>query len=120
VWRQTPNRGIIFPLLEMIKLLWHWLVSLVKSRRRLEAENLLLRHQLNILRRKAPQRLRLSNTDQLAFAWLCRLFPAVADAVTVIRLETLIRWHRPALLPGASRSRPAPTLALRGNSSSEC
>jgi hypothetical protein len=41
-------------MLGTIKLLWHWLVSLTRSRRRLEAEILLLRHQLNILRRKAP------------------------------------------------------------------
>jgi len=81
-------------MLGMVKLLWHWLVSLAKSRRRLEAENLLLRHQLNILRRKAPQRLRLSNTDRLAFVWLYRLCPVVADAVTILRPETLIRWHR--------------------------
>jgi transposase InsO family protein len=81
-------------MLGTIKLLWHWLVSLTQSRRRLEAEILILRHQLNILRRKAPRRLRLTNADRLAFVWLYRLCPAVADAVTIVRPETLIRWHR--------------------------
>jgi hypothetical protein len=55
-------------MLGMVELLLHWLVSLVKSRRRLEAENLVLRHQVNILRRRAPRRLSLSNADRLAFA----------------------------------------------------
>jgi hypothetical protein len=38
--------------------------------------------------------MRLSNADRLAFAWLYRLCPAAADAITIIRPETLIRWHR--------------------------
>jgi hypothetical protein len=57
----------------MIELLLHWLASLVKSRRRLEAENLVLRHQVNILRRSASRRLWLSNADRLAFALLSGL-----------------------------------------------
>jgi len=81
-------------MLGMVELLLHWLASLVKSRRRLQAENLVLRHQLNILRRRVPGRMRLSNADRLYFIWLYRLCPAVADAVAITRLETLIRWHR--------------------------
>jgi hypothetical protein len=57
-------------MLGMVELLLHWLASLVKSRRRLEAENLVLRHQVNILRRRASRRLWLSNADRLAFVWL--------------------------------------------------
>jgi hypothetical protein len=64
------------------------------SRRRLQAENLVLRHQVNILGRRASRRLRLSNTDRLAFVWLYRLCPSVVDAVAIIKPETLIRWHR--------------------------
>jgi len=81
-------------MLGIVGLLLNWLASLVKARRRLEAENLVLRHQLNILRRRASRRMRLSNGDRLAFVWLYRLCPAVVDAVAIIRLETLIRWHR--------------------------
>jgi hypothetical protein len=36
-----------------------FVAAMFKSRRRLEAENLLLRHQLNIALRRAPPRLRL-------------------------------------------------------------
>jgi hypothetical protein len=78
----------------MVGLLLHWLTSLVKSRRRLQAENLVLRHQVNILRRRASRRLRLPNADRLAFVWLYRLCPSVVDAVAIIKPETLIRWHR--------------------------
>ncbi len=81
-------------MLGMVELLLHWLASLVKSRRRLEAENLVLRHQVNILRRRAPQRPWLSNADRLAFVWLYRLCPNVVDAVAIIRPETVIHWHR--------------------------
>jgi len=81
-------------MLGMVELLLNWLASLVKSRRRLRAENLVLRYQANILRRRAPRRVRLSNADRLPFVWLYRLCPAVVDTVAIIRLETLIRWHR--------------------------
>src|SRR5215467_1446886 len=78
----------------LLELLVHWLSSLVKSRRRLEAENLVLRHQVNILRRRSSGRLRLSNADRIAFVWLYRLYPSVVDAVAIIRPETVIHWHR--------------------------
>jgi hypothetical protein len=81
-------------MLGIVELLLNWLASLVKSRRRLEAENLVLRHQVNILRRRAPRRIWLSRADRLAFVWLYRLCPAMVDAVVIIRPETLIRWHR--------------------------
>ena len=78
----------------MVGLLLGWLSSLVKSRRRLEAENLVLRHQVNILRRRAPRCGRLSNVDRLMFVWLYRLCPGMVKAIAIIRPETVIRWHR--------------------------
>ena len=57
-------------------------------------ENLVLRHQLNILRRRAARRVRLCNVDRLVFVWLYRLYPAVAQAVTIVKPETIIGWHR--------------------------
>jgi hypothetical protein len=81
-------------MLELVGLLLHWLASLLNSRRRLQAENLLLRHQLNILRRRAPRSLWLRTVDRLAFVSLYRLCPAVVDAVAIVRPETVIRWHR--------------------------
>jgi len=69
-------------------------VSLFRSRARLEAEILVLRHQLMILRRRAPTRLRLSVVDGLIFVWLYRLRPSVVSAVTIVRPGTILRWHR--------------------------
>ena len=77
-----------------IELLFGWLASFLRSHRRLRAENVVLHHQLKLLGRRAPGRLRLSNVDRLVFVWLYRLCPAVVDAVAIIRPETLIRWHR--------------------------
>jgi len=30
----------------------------------------------------------------LLFVWLYRLFPSILDAVTIVKPETVIRWHR--------------------------
>jgi hypothetical protein len=79
---------------EWLKLLAYALRARFKSRARLEAENLVLRQQLNILVRKLPKRVRLTNADRLRLVWLYRLFPSILNAIEVIRPETLIRWHR--------------------------
>ena len=65
-----------------------------KSKSRLEAENAVLRHQLIILRRKVRGRVRLTNSDRLFLVQLYRWFPSVLKAITIIRPETLVRWHR--------------------------
>jgi len=66
----------------------------VHSRASLQAEILTLRHQLNVLRRKSPQRLTFTSIDRLVFAGLYRLAPGVLDALKIVRPETVIRWHR--------------------------
>ena len=65
-----------------------------KSKSRLEAENAALRHQLVILRRKVRGRVGLTNSDRLFFIQLYRWFPSVLKAITIVRPETLVRWHR--------------------------
>ena len=50
----------------------HVLVSPFRTRARLEAEIVLLRHQLNVLRRRIPSKPRLSAVDRLLFVWLYR------------------------------------------------
>ena len=63
-------------------------------RARLEAENLILRQQLVVLRRKSPARVRLRNIDRLLLVWLYRLYPSLLDAIIIVQPETVIRWHR--------------------------
>src|SRR4029077_13278369 len=60
----------------------------------LQAEILTLRHQLNVLRRKSPQRLTFTSIDRLVFAGLYRLAPGTLDALAIAKPETVIRWHR--------------------------
>src|SRR5215475_2794234 len=70
------------------------LASPFKSKLRLEAENAMLRHQLNVLRRSLHGRVRLTNQDRWFFIQLYRWFPAILRVRTIIRPETLVRWHR--------------------------
>ena len=65
-----------------------------KSKSRLEAENAALRHQLIVLRRKMQDRVRLTNNDRWFFIQLYRWFPPILNVLTIIRPETLVRWHR--------------------------
>src|SRR6266568_4798548 len=69
-------------------------VSPFKSKRRLEAENVALRYQLSVLRRKVRGRVQLTNGDRLFLVQLYRWFPSVLKTITIIRPETLMRWHR--------------------------
>jgi hypothetical protein len=62
------------------------LASPFKSKSRLEAENAALRRQLVVLRRRVQGRIRLKNND--------RWFPSILQVLTIIRPETLVRWHR--------------------------
>src|SRR5207302_10390038 len=69
-------------------------VSPFKSKSRLEAENAALRHQLIVLQRRVSGRVQLTNGDRLFLVMLYRWFPSVLKAITIIRPETLVRWHR--------------------------
>ena len=71
-----------------------FVVDLFKSRCRLEAENLFLRHQLNIALRQAPPRLRLRGSDRTLLIWMARLWPDLAGMAQVVQPETILRWHR--------------------------
>src|SRR5512143_2402998 len=62
------------------------LASPFKSKSRLEAENAALRHQLIVLRRKVPGRVRFTNNDRWFFIQLYRWFPSILKALTIIPL----------------------------------
>src|ERR1700726_1728480 len=70
------------------------LASPFKSKLRLEAENAGLRHQLIVLRSRLRGRVRLTNHDRWFFIQLYRWFPSILQVITIIRPETLVRWHR--------------------------
>src|ERR1700723_295851 len=70
------------------------LASPFKSQLRLQAENAVLRHQLNVLRRRLNGRVLLTNHDRWFLIQLYRWFPSILQVLTIIRPETLVRWHR--------------------------
>jgi hypothetical protein len=89
-----PNWAMLLVDERCLQFDWLVLIGLFRSRASLQAEMLTLRHQLNVLRRKSPQRLTLSSIDRLVFAGLYWLAPGVLDALKIVRPETMIRWHR--------------------------
>src|SRR3954451_14902792 len=78
-------------LLDLIRWL---LLGLVRSRTSIRAENLALRHQLNVLHRASPKRAVFSNLDRLIFVYLYCFAPRIREAFTIVEPETVIRWHR--------------------------
>jgi len=74
----------------LVRMLCDWF----KSRRRLEAEILVLRQQVNVLQRRTPRRLHLRWADRALLIWLYGRCPHILDAITIIRPETIVRWHR--------------------------
>ena len=81
-------------MIDFLKLLACVLTRLFRSRARLEAEILVLRHQLNILQRKSTKRTAFKSIDRVIFAGLYRFVPGVLDALKILKPETVIRWHR--------------------------
>ena len=77
---------------EACSLVWSVLVLLFRSRVSLEAE--ILRHQLNIQRRHVPKRVAFSAMDRLIFVGLYRLVPNAIKALTIVKPDTVLRWHR--------------------------
>ena len=81
-------------MLAILHLLAMFVADLFKSRRRLEAENLFLRHQLNIALRRAPSRLRLHGSDRALLVWIASIWPNLLDLSQVMKPQTILRWHR--------------------------
>jgi hypothetical protein len=77
---------------DLLKLILGALASLFRSRAKLEAEILVLRQQIIVLRRRMPKRPDLNNTDRFLFVWLYHWFPSVLGAIAIVRPETIIRW----------------------------
>jgi hypothetical protein len=78
----------------IVHLLATFIADLFKSRRRLEVENLFLRHQLNVALRRAPQRVQLRAGDRALMVWMTRMWPSLLDLTRVVQPATILRWHR--------------------------
>ena len=60
-----------------------------------------------VLRRKVRCRVQFTNSDRLFFIQLYRWFPSVLKAITIMRPETLVRWHRAGFLSLSSDLPPS-------------
>ena len=70
------------------------IVDLFRSRAALEAEILVLRQQIIVLRRSKLTRLPFMAADRFVLGWVCRLLPHAGEALAIVRPETVVRWHR--------------------------
>jgi hypothetical protein len=68
--------------------------SCFQTRAALQLEILALRHQINVLRRSQRGRVRLTGMDRLLWAWLLHLWSGWRSALIIVKLETVIAWHR--------------------------
>jgi len=81
-------------MMAILRALW-WVLGLrFKSRVRIEAENLALRHRLNVVCRSAPRRVWLRISDRLFLVWLHRMWPRVLKSTVIVRPDTVVRRHR--------------------------
>jgi transposase InsO family protein len=81
-------------MIDLCRLIWCALVGFFRPRVSLQAEILVLRHQLNVLRRKSSKRSTFSKFDRLIFARLYGVAPNVLSALAIVKPETVIGWHR--------------------------
>jgi transposase InsO family protein len=81
-------------MIDFLKHLISALIGLFASSSRREAEILILRQQLVVLRRKAPGRARVSPLDRFVLVWLYRFWPSLLNSILIVKPETIVRWHR--------------------------
>jgi len=77
----------------MLTLTLNGFLLVLRTRRSLMLENLALRHQLAVLQRSSL-RPRLRPADRLFWVLLCRLWSDWTDALSLVKPETVVRWHR--------------------------
>lgn len=78
--------GILWTVLLIFRGCWSRPATLV-------AENLALRHQLNVLQRSV-KRPRLRQRDRIFWSWLSRLWPGWRSVLVIVQPETVVRWHQ--------------------------
>ena len=92
--------------------------DLFRSRAALEAESLVLRQQINVLRRGAPRKLAFNPIDRLIFIGLYRLFAQTCRALAIVKPDTVINGTAGFRLYWRRKSRhrcgrPAVSLEIR-------
>jgi hypothetical protein len=79
---------------DLCRLISGLVVNLFRSRAALEAEVLVLKQQIIVLRRGKPNPMPFLAVDRFVLGWVCHLFPKARDALAIVRPDTVVRWHR--------------------------
>ena len=96
-------------MLDLCRIIFGIVVDLFRPRAALEAEILVLRQQVIVLRRSRPNRVPLLAVDRMVLGWVCQLFPKTREALAIVRPDTVVRWCRAGFRlfwRWRSRSRP--------------
>jgi putative transposase len=80
-------RSVLISVLAMLR-------GVLASRAALHLEVLALRHQLLVLERSRPRRLRLARADRWLWARLSRMWSGWRTALVIVKPETVLAWHR--------------------------
>ena len=100
---------ILCRMLDLCRIIFGIIVDLFRPRAALEAEILVLRQQIIVLRRGRPSRVPFLTVDRMVLGWICQLFPKTREALAIVRPDTVVRWHRAGFRcywRWRSRSRP--------------
>jgi hypothetical protein len=90
---------ILCGMLDLCRLILALVTDLFRPRANLEAEVLVLRQQIVVLRWDRSGRVPSLAVDRMLLGWVCQLFPNTREALAIVRPATVVR--RPV---GGSRS----------------
>jgi hypothetical protein len=81
----------------------------VRSRAALHLEILALHHQLAVLNRSRPPRVRLTAADRVVWGWLSRAW-GWRPGLVLVKPDTVLAWHAPRWADASScTTAPTPT-----------
>ena len=80
-------------MLDLCRIIFGIVVDLFRPRAALEAEILVLRQQIIVLRRGRPSRVPFLVVDRMVLGWVCQLFPKTRETLAIVRPDTVVRWH---------------------------
>jgi hypothetical protein len=81
-------------MVDLCRLIFAVVVDLFRPRAAIEAEILVLRQQIVVLRRGRSGRMPFFAVDRMVLGRICQLFPKTREALAIVRPETVVRWHR--------------------------
>jgi putative transposase len=90
---QAPMDRLL-AMMSVLSSIFQTLPAAARSRIALQLEILALRHQLAVLERTRPRRLRLATMDRWLWVVLSRVWSEWRAALVIVKPETVIAWHR--------------------------